>query len=234
MDEPFFDLNKLHKKHAEQRRMKMIIGGVSLVTVAAIGIALLGSKTPSQRLATVSYGTGPTASMPINSSDTTPASTPTSTSNLSQEEAQDKALATQDQAQQDVAAAQNPQSDLDNKVSSAPAAAPTSAPNAWTSGTGILTGTCYYTVSYVSSNGTETGLGPVSLSVMPNGQEVWLTDIPTSSNSSVTERKIYRTVANGSMIGPFYLLTTIYGNTTTNYYDNTPDSNLPTYNPKYR
>lgn len=107
-----------------------------------------------------------------------------------------------------------------------PASAPDSSPYAWASGMGDLNGTYYYAVSYVTSSGNETSLSPPSLGVTANNQEIWVSNLPTSSNSSVTERNLYRTKADGSMAGPFYLVTTIYDNSSTSYVDNTPDSYL--------
>lgn len=50
-----------------------------------------------------------------------------------------------------------------------------------------------------------------------------LSNIPTSPDPAVTSRKLYRTVANGSV---FKLLATIANNTGTTYADSTPDASL--------
>ena len=114
-----------------------------------------------------------------------------------------------------------------------PPAAPTSAPTPWTNTSGFLVGTYHYVVTYVSTTGQETGASPVSLGVSTNNQRVWVTSLPTSTNDIVEERNLYRTLSNGSMVGPFYLVASFYDNSTTNYYDNTPDSVLSAGSPKY-
>lgn len=83
-----------------------------------------------------------------------------------------------------------------------------------------------YKVTYVNATG-ETGLGTASNTVTvadksSNGK-IDLSNIPVSSSSSVTSRKIYRTKAGGS---DYYLLDTIADNTTTTYEDNIADSSL--------
>lgn len=55
------------------------------------------------------------------------------------------------------------------------------------------------------------------------GQEVVLSNIPVSSESEVTARRVYRTKANLSV---YYYLGTIEDNSTTSYTDNLPDSSL--------
>lgn len=114
-----------------------------------------------------------------------------------------------------------------------PLAAPTSSPSAWTNTTGFLSGTYHYVVTYVPVSGQETGASPASLSVSPNGQRVWVTNIPTSSGGEISERNLYRTLVNSSTVGPYYLVTSFYDNITTNYYDNTPDNVLIAGTPKY-
>ena len=114
-----------------------------------------------------------------------------------------------------------------------PVSAPSERPNVWTYGSGYLTGTYYYKISYVDSSGVETNLGPSSLSVSPSNQEIWVSSIPTSSNKDVNQIKLYRTLANSGMVGPYYLVNTFYGNNTTSYYDNNSDSSLSYQVPKY-
>lgn len=109
--------------------------------------------------------------------------------------------------------------------------APDSAPFAFTSGPGALTGTYYYKVTFVTNTGTETSPGPSSVGVSPVNQEVLVDDILTSSNSAVTERKLYRTKAGESLAGPYYLVTTIYDDSTASYFDDTPDSSLVVFAP---
>jgi hypothetical protein len=63
-----------------------------------------------------------------------------------------------------------------------------------------------------------------SCSVITTNQQVTLSSIPTSSDTQVTGRKIYRTVSSGSI---FYYLTTIHDRaTTTTFVDSVPDSGL--------
>lgn len=82
-----------------------------------------------------------------------------------------------------------------------------------------------YQCTFVTADG-ETHGGVISAAVTVadksvNGK-VSLSAIPIGG-SLVTSRKIYRTVAGGSV---YYLLTTISDNTTTTYTDNTADSGL--------
>ena len=105
------------------------------------------------------------------------------------------------------------------------------APTAATGAAGLLTGTYYYVVTFVTAQG-ETQVGTTSSSVAPSSQQVSLTAIPTDPLGIATSRKIYRTnfTANGSATTPLYLLTTIGDNTTTTYTDNTADGSLGTIN----
>jgi len=244
----FFNLKELHSKRT-RHTIAWVSLGVLLFVVIVSGSSylLIHHKSKAQQAvllaspsaASTTEHSGTSQSTPSQTAQSTDSQTSTvNTSELSQEEAQDEAAAAQDEAnaQQDLKDAEDGQSSLNDENlpgSTSVLTAPTTAPNAWTSTTGVLSGTYYYAVTFVSSNGTETSLGPVSLSVRPTNQQVWITNIPTSPNSSVIERKIYRTLANGSLVGPFYLVTTINDNSTTSYFDNTPDSSLPTYNPKY-
>jgi hypothetical protein len=87
-------------------------------------------------------------------------------------------------------------------------------------------GTHSYKVTFVTALG-ETEAGTVSNIVTVadktvNGK-VALTSIPTG-DGTVTQRKIYRTVAGDA--APWKLLTTLADNTTTTYTDNTADASL--------
>ena len=95
-------------------------------------------------------------------------------------------------------------------------ARPASAPTVALGAVGSLTGTFYYTVSYITASG-ETEYSAASASVSPSAQQVNLTAIPTSPSGLVTARKIYR---GSSSFGPFSLVTTLNDNTTTTYSDN--------------
>jgi hypothetical protein len=100
------------------------------------------------------------------------------------------------------------------------------APGALTAATGAstgLTGTYYYQVTFVSPTG-ETEAGTVSSIVSPSNQKVSLSSIPVSSNTSVTSRNIYRTVAAGT--GFKYLVTNILNNSATTYTDSIVDGSL--------
>jgi len=101
--------------------------------------------------------------------------------------------------------------------------APTVAVNATS---GNLNGNYYYRVSFVSDRGQTEG-GIPSAVVAPATQQVDLSAIPTSSDTSVNSRKIYRTLAGGTQYaGLYYLVTTIADNTTTTYTDNVADGSL--------
>ena len=95
------------------------------------------------------------------------------------------------------------------------------APTAKDLGTsGVLTGTYYYALTYVI-DGVEVILGTLSNTVTVSSETIDL-DIPVGV-SNCTERKIYRTEANGSQLK---LLTTITDNTTLTYSDNNADGTL--------
>jgi len=109
---------------------------------------------------------------------------------------------------------------------------PTSFPLLIAEMSGPLTGTYHYAVSFVSTSGTETDLGPESLAVFTNNQEVYVSGIPSGS-STVQSVKLYRTKANASLVGPYYLVATL-SNYTSFYYDSMADSSLPTWTMKYQ
>lgn len=62
--------------------------------------------------------------------------------------------------------------------------------------------------------------------VLAANRQIRLTNIPTSADSQVTQREIYRTVANGAR---YFRLITIGDNTTTAYNDNTIDASLQSF-----
>ena len=109
-------------------------------------------------------------------------------------------------------------------------AAPTAPTVAVNATAGNLNGAYYYRVSYVTAVG-ETETGAVSAVVNPANQQVNLSAIPTSSDTSVTARKIYRTTAGGSIL-LMKLVTTINNNTTTTYTDNIADGSLGVSEPR--
>lgn len=94
-------------------------------------------------------------------------------------------------------------------------------------GAGNLTNGAYtYKITFVSAGGEER-LGTVSNTVTvvdytTNGK-IALTAIPTSVDSKVTARNIYRTTAGGSV---YYYVAQLADNTTTTYTDNIADASL--------
>lgn len=104
------------------------------------------------------------------------------------------------------------------------------APSGTVAGGGSLgDGVYLYRVTATYSGGWETPLassGELAL-LATNTSSISLTGIPTASSplgsQTVSNRKVYRTAANGST---FYLLTTIANNTTTTYNDTTADGSL--------
>ena len=89
---------------------------------------------------------------------------------------------------------------------------------------GNLTGAYYYKVTYLIDDYQEGSASVASAVVNPSAQKVTVT-IPVSTNTRVTDRKIYRTKAGGSV---YYLLTTVADNSTLTYSDDISDSDLGT------
>lgn len=90
-----------------------------------------------------------------------------------------------------------------------PATGPTAAP----SGTGTLTGTYEYAVSFTNANG-ETGIGPSSGTVVISGAGYNLSAIPVGP-AGTTGRKIYRKKTVGALAdSTFHLVATIADNAT--------------------
>lgn len=85
---------------------------------------------------------------------------------------------------------------------------------------GDLEGDYYYAITYVI-DGLETVLGTISNTVTTSSNSVTLT-IPVGPEGT-TERKIYRTEADGTDLK---LVATLSDNTTTTYTDNTEDGSL--------
>lgn len=100
--------------------------------------------------------------------------------------------------------------------------APAVAMAAATGAAGVLTGDYLYKFTYVNAYGETVGspamAGPVTLAA----QQANLSLI-TAGGAGVTARRIYRTVASGSV---YKYLATIADNTTTTYVDNIPDTSL--------
>lgn len=115
----------------------------------------------------------------------------------------------------------------------APATAVTSSSNA---AAGNLLGTYYYRVTFVTATG-ETECGPLSSVLAITNAQVDLSSIPTSSDSRVLYRNIYRSKGTNnvnvypeSYDSPLVkYLVTISNNIDTTYTDNTADSSLGSY-----
>ena len=102
-------------------------------------------------------------------------------------------------------------------------------PIAIPSGSGSLTGEYQYVVSFVSKYGFVSNAGPASTAVTASSDsQILLTDVPLSSDPQVTGRRIYRTVANGSV---FLFLDEINDNITTTYTDIVADGSLGSETP---
>jgi len=102
--------------------------------------------------------------------------------------------------------------------------APTFAPVAAPGASGSLTGVFQYKNTFVSASGAETNAGPASTAVTASSQSIDLSNIPIGG-SDVVARKIYRTLAGGTV---YYWLATINDNVTTTYNDDLVDSSLST------
>ena len=107
---------------------------------------------------------------------------------------------------------------------------PTSILNLGTIPQAIGNGLYYYKISYYNNSKESENSNFINISITLNHQ-VALTKIPISSDTSVTGRKIYRTLANTNT---YYLLADIKDNITTSYIDNTADSKLTILNPNIK
>jgi hypothetical protein len=102
-------------------------------------------------------------------------------------------------------------------------AAPLACTASVSASSGILNGAYYYAVSYVTAVGETPGGG--SLVVNPANKQVTVS-LPISSDSRVTARKLYRTIANPVEQNVKYLVATVSDNTTATYTDNLADESL--------
>lgn len=95
-------------------------------------------------------------------------------------------------------------------------APPSSAPTVTASGSGVLTGTYQYAVSFVTPGGVtgETGIGMVSSQVSVTSQLVNVLSIPVG-DAGTTARYLYRAKVTGGVVGTYYRVATINDNTTT-------------------
>lgn len=82
-----------------------------------------------------------------------------------------------------------------------------------------------YKVSFVNKYGTESNVGPVSATITTTSvnKTANLTAVPISNDPNVVARKLYRTVAGGTV---WLLLATISDNITTTYADTLADGSL--------
>lgn len=101
-------------------------------------------------------------------------------------------------------------------------ATPGSAPSPAVGAAGGLTGAYQYKVTFASAY-HESNASVASSTVNPSSQQVNLTSIPTSSDTQVTKRILYRTKAGQAT---FFKLAEISDNTTTTYTDNIADTAL--------
>jgi len=229
---------KLTSSHKTRNSFLSIAGAVILILlILTVSHAMKQNSGISAATNSSSVQNDSNSSAPDNSANTSSQSLAQSEADL--KAAQDKAAAAQAAADQATQNLKNISYAPPSYVAPTPTptklpvSAPSQSPSAWTSGTGYLTGTYYYKISYVDSSGVETNLGPSSLSVSPSNQEIWVSSIPTSSNKDVNQIKLYRTLANSNMVGPYYLVNTFYGNNATSYYDNKSDSSISYQVPKY-
>lgn len=88
---------------------------------------------------------------------------------------------------------------------------------------GVLNGTYYWTVTYVTADGETEASNGVGAS--PASKQVNVT-IPVSTDSRVIARKLYRTVAGSAEPQQGKLVATINDNSTTVYTDNIADGSL--------
>lgn len=111
---------------------------------------------------------------------------------------------------------------VNNKFGRLGVAAPTAAPTVALGAAGNLNATnVQYVVTFERYDGSESLAGPESAVIAPTNQQVNLSAIPTSADSLVMKRNIYRI---GGSLTTFYLVDTISNNTTTTWTDNVADS----------
>lgn len=102
--------------------------------------------------------------------------------------------------------------------------APTATSTAASGGTGVISGSYQYKVTYVNSALAEGNPGPASATFVASANQIDITSIPVAPQSyGVNSRRIYRTEDGGTT---FKRVTEISDNTTTTYTDNTADGSL--------
>jgi hypothetical protein len=99
---------------------------------------------------------------------------------------------------------------------------PATAPTVTDSGAGNLNGTYSWKVTFVSPTHESNG-SPASSTLTVTNRQVTLSNIPTSTDPQVTKRRIYRTLAGGTI---YKFVGEINDNTTTTFVDNVPDVSL--------
>lgn len=100
-----------------------------------------------------------------------------------------------------------------------------------TAGSGFATGDIFsYKVTFVTKQGFESNAGPKSadLTLTAGRDDISLTNIPVSNDTQVIARKIYRTVAGGSL---WIYIDRLEDNTTTTYTDSTLDEEVGVTSP---
>lgn len=90
---------------------------------------------------------------------------------------------------------------------------------------GVLTGTYYYSLTFVTASGETAPWPGTAVGVSPNGQAVNLTAIPIGP-AGVIARRIYRTKASNIDVKDYWLVAEIPNNTATTFTDNVPDASL--------
>jgi hypothetical protein len=107
--------------------------------------------------------------------------------------------------------------------------APTAACVAGLGAAGVLTGDYIYKYTHAVMSGTtvisESPLSAASNTLTTTAAQVSLTGITVSTDTTITSRRIYRTVAGGT---EFFYHSTIANNTATTLTDNTADAGLDT------
>ena len=101
---------------------------------------------------------------------------------------------------------------------------PTVAPRLADNGIGILNaGTYKYKVTFYNSVADEETTGSIANEITLNANRKILVTVSYTSDSRISERRIYRTKLNGN---DYYFVASIAGNSLATYSDNNPDSSL--------
>lgn len=93
---------------------------------------------------------------------------------------------------------------------------------------GSPSGTYTYRVTYVTENGLESNAGAASAGVSPVNANISLSNIPTSADSQVIARNIYRDISGDSV---FRFVARLNDNTTTTFTDTLADASLGSTQP---